>query len=473
MNWLQRTIRNLALGTAKRALKYAGIPLRDPALVAIFGRNDVTSGVDINEDTALNASAVYSAVNLIAGSVAMMPCYVYKKNVKSADDAIATNHIVNRLLAVSPNPYATPFVFHQTHQAHVLTHGNSYMEIQRANGKGSAPVGLRTLLPDNVNVKFEDDGEMVYELNERGPDGKPRRLNADDVIHVPGLGYDGTRGYSVVSRAREAIGLNIATERYGASFFGRGAIPGGVITHPGDLSPEAELNLARDFERKHRGPDNGHRIAVLDEGMKYTQIGLPPEDSQFLQTRQFQIVEIARWFRTPPHMLYDLTQATFSNIEQQNIDFLTYTILPWLLRWQQEYTRKLLTPREQEQFTVGHDTTVLLMSDMASRFSAYNTARNGGWYTLNDILRRERLPLLPPEIGDVHLAPSTMKVLGKDDPTVPIDPQVMTQVVAYIQSVKPVRAQTATLIYNAAMPTATAEFVKSQVDTLKSMGLVA
>lgn len=460
----------VARAVARRSLKYAGIPLRDPALVAMFGLKESTSGINVTEDTAMNFSAVFSAVNLISSTTALLPFNLYDSKPKDGEDAIVRNHITNHLLSVKPNDYCTPFVFMQTQQAHALTWGNSYTEIVRTGG---VPTGLRIILPDTCTPELDEQGNKIYKVRELQPGTDPVRTIVDaNMLHIPGLGYDGLRGDSVIARARECIGLGMAAETFGASFFGNGAIPQGILTHPGELSPEAETKLAQDFEAKHRGAVNGQRVAVLDEGMKYQHVGIPPEDAQFLQTRQFQVVEIARWFRTPPHMLYDMSAATFGNFEQSNMDFLTYGLLPWLIKWQQECKLKLLTEKEQERYFFAHDPSVLLLPDMNTRYTAYATGRNNGWLTLNDILRAERKPILPPEIGDVRLAPSTMKTLGSADPTAPIDVLTMQGAIALLESMKPVKAADAKQILNGAMPTANDAFINSLVAICKGKGSV-
>lgn len=469
MSALSRWMQRRALDMAKRSLKYAGVPLRDPALVALFGTQDSTSGVDVTEDSALNFSAVWSAINLISGTVGMLPRRLVLRTGVRLPGGMPPpeQHIVNHILAVEPNQYATPAVFHQTHQAHCLTHGNAYQEVVR---EGGVPVALRTLLPDQTKPEWLKDGTLIYRVFDYTLAGrKVRDVSPADMIHVPGLGWDGTQGYSVIARARESVGLGLASERYGASYFGNGCIPGGVITHPGDLSPEAEKNIAADWTERHGIAENGHKLAVLDEGMKYTQVGIPPEDSQFLQTRQFQVKEIARWFRVPPHMLYESDQATYASVELQGLEFLTYTLLPWLVRWEQEYVRKLLTVEEQEVYEVVYDVSPLLRADTESRYTSYSTGRNGGWLTLNDILRSERMPLIAGAEGEQRLAPSTMRVLGAADPSTPIDPTVMAATLAIIAQLKP-DGIAASCILKAAMPSATTDLLSALVGTLKGRG---
>lgn len=403
-SWGQRLARRLIA----RAAKYAGIPLRDPALVAMFGHDPAASGVDVDEATALNFSAVWAAVNLLSSSVASLPAGVFKRQGDGGEPV--EDHPVHALLSEEPNPDMTPYTFHETLQAHVLTWGNAYVEIERA-GDGGPPVALWPLLPNQVRPECDDAGNLVYQFTGHEPGEEDKTFQPRDIIHVPGLGFDGVMGYPVIQQARESIGLGLASEKFGAGFFGNGSLPHGVISHPTELSPEAKKNLRESWERMHRGPENTHRVAILDEAMKYEKIGIPPEDAQFLETRQFQVVEIARWFNVPPHMLRDLSNATFTNIEHQGIEFLTYSLRPWLIRWRQEYRRKLFSPEERKALYVDHDVQALLQTDMNARYDAYTKGRNGGWLTLNDILKRENKPALPPQLGDSRLVPSTMRVV--------------------------------------------------------------
>jgi HK97 family phage portal protein len=448
MNLLQRAVRSLAT----RALKYAGMPLRDPALVAMFGHDqEVTSGVTVDEDSALSHSAVFSAVSLISNAIAMMPMQVVKRNPSFGDELVEREHIVNHLLSCQPNAYQTPFVFHQTLQAHTLTHGNDYARITRAGG---TPIDLQLLVPTQVQPEWKGTNEDTLSYTVKDGAGASDNVKPEDILHVPGLGFDGVTGYSVVKYARECIGLGLATERFGAAFFGNGATPSLVIKHPGDLTDKAQKNIKRGWKREHQGPGQMRGIALLDEGMEISPIGIPPEDSQFLQTRQFQVVEIARWFRVPPHMLYDMMQATFNNNESQGIDFLTYTLVPWMERRRQEYARKLLTPEERQTLDIQYDTATLLRADRKTRFEAYAMGRNGSWYTLNNIMRAEGMPLLPPEIGDIHVSPSTMKQLGSTDPTAPITTLQIQEVIEFLKANRPIDPAIAKDLVNAMLPTA-------------------
>ncbi len=458
-------LESLSRWAVKRAAKYAGVPLRDPALVAMLGQMPATSGVDVTEYTAMNCSAVWAAVNIISSSTASLP-----KVLKDGKFHIQEKHRVHRALNRSPNSDMIPFNFTETLQGHALTWGNGYAEIEREDDF----LALWPITPNRVTEQRADNGELVYLVQpDDGESGPSEVIPARDMLHISGLGFDGVRGYSVIQLARESIGLAIATERFGASYFGRGALPGGIISHPGDLSKKSRKNLRETWELLHRGPDNAHRVAILDEGMKWQQIGLPPEDSQFLQTRQFGVLEIARWFNVPPHMLRDLSAATFSNIENQGIDFLTYTLRPWLVKWAQECHRKLLTPEEQETYHVDHLVNELLRTDTDSRYRAYGSGLDHGHLTVNDVLRAERMPEIG-AVGDKRIVPANMDILGEPRRAmpVPLDPAAMDAAINLLKNLTPVTWDLAHEMLAAVQPGVSETFLDAMCAKLRSLHVI-
>jgi HK97 family phage portal protein len=418
MGWFKRAVGRFGL----RAAKYAGIPLRDPALVAMLGNQPTAAGVDVDEGTAMNFAAVWQAVNIISANVAAMPAVLYRKDGQNREEA--TDHPVWDLLLSAPNDEMGPFMFAETITSHALTWGNGYAYIERQADDPDAPVvGLWPLMPNQTTPMRREQGgaagrpgDLYYLYQGHYPGEMTEEYEPWEILHIAGLSFDGLKGYPVVQMARESIGLGTAMERYGAAFFGRGSVPGGIIEVPQGctVGPKARKNLRESFELLHRGPDNAHRVGILEHGITYKALGLPPETAQFLQSRVFQIAEIARWFNIPPHLLRDLSHATYSNIEHQGIDFLVYTLRPWLIRWQQELVRKLFGPKERKLYGVEHDAHSLLLTDVAARYSAYAIGRNNGWLTLNDILRREKLPLLPAALGESRLIPVNMQAIGAD-----------------------------------------------------------
>jgi len=460
MGWLQKQVRKVA----KRAAKYAGIPLRDPALVAMLGNQPTASGVDVDENTALNYSAVWAAVSVISSNVAALPPIPYEKRADGNYEAEGTP--AHKLLLTSPNEEMTPYVFHETITAHALIWGNGYAETDK-----EAPEDIATeaniIQPNQVEpMRDEATGEIYYQFTALYAAEEDRRIPWWKVVHIPGLGFDGMKGYPTVQQARESIGLGVAAEKFGGAFFGRGCTLGGILESPEELemTDRARKNLRESFELLHRGPDNSHRIAILEQGMKYNPIGVPPETAQFLETRLFQIVEVARWFNIPPHLLRDLTHATFSNIEQQGIEFFAITLRPWLIRWAQEYRRKLFGRPDQMRYFVCHDPHNIQMMETNSRYDAYAKGRNGGWLTLNQILKREGQNPLPPEIGDARLAPSTMKVLGARGE--PVNPDDVKKAMDLLSAMSPIFPQDAEQLLLAMVPGISGDALKALVRRL-------
>ncbi len=365
----------------------------------------------VDEDRALSYAAVWACVRIISETLAAMPWPVMEKKSDGSRERL-DDHAVHGLLNERANLDTTSFDFKQSLIAHVLTWGNGYAEIDRsANGTIS---NLWQLAPDRVRPTRNDAGQLVYEVMEAS--GETTVLPGRKVLHLRGLGFDGIQGYSVIRMAAQSIGLGIATERFGSDFFGNGAHPSMIVTHPGTLN-EATINRMRDSVKAAAGAGNWLNPMIFEEGVTATQMGIPPEEAQFLETRKFQITEIARWFRVPPHKLADLERATFSNIEQQAIEFVTDTIMPWAVRFEQEVNSKLL-PRSPGVFT-KINLNGLLRGDIKSRYDAYAVGRNWGWLSANDVRRLEDLN--PIDGGDDYMAPLNMTLLDKvgEDPPVP------------------------------------------------------
>ena len=277
--------------------------------------------------------------------------------------------------------------------------GNAYAQIIR-NGKGEV-LALYPLMPDRMNVDRDEHGNIVYEYmisQEDAPinSGSTVKLSPSEVLHIPGLGFDGLVGYSPIAMAKNAIGLAIATEEYGSKFFANGATPSGILEFPGTVK---EPERVRESWNKGFGGENKHKVAILEQGMKYTPISISPNEAQFLETRKFQIDEIARIFRVPPHMIGDLEKSSFSNIEQQSLEFVKYTLDPWVVRWEQSIKRTLLLPDEKGTYFAKFNVDGLLRGDYQSRMNGYATARQNGWMSANDIRSLEQQDLIPDEEG--------------------------------------------------------------------------
>ncbi len=361
------------------------------------------TGVNVTEDTALKSTAVWACVRLISETVASLPLILYERMERGKKRAF--NHPLYSLLHDTPNPEMSAFTFREIMQSHLLTWGNCYSEIDYGpDGYGNGyPKGLWPLLPDRMTVKREKGVlKYYYQL----PSGEQVIIPAYRVLHIPGMGYDGLVGYSPIRMAREAIGLSLATEEFGARFFSNGSTFGGFLEHPGKLSAEAQERLLKSFEEKNQGLDKAHRLSILEEGLKYQQVGIPPEDAQFIETRKFQISEIARFFHIPPHMIGDLDKATFSNIEHQTIEFIVYTMRPWLVRWEQMIGRKLMVPKDRQQYFAEFLIEGLLRGDSAARSQFYNQMFMVGAFSPNDI--REKENMNPIEGGDNYYIPLNM-----------------------------------------------------------------
>lgn len=369
------------------------------------------AGVEVNGTTAMTISAVWNAVTLIAGSgVASIPLKVFKESGEGREEA--KSHYLYRLVHEEPNRYMTSFSFRETMMHHVLLWGNAFAEIEW--DRGGRPIALWPISPTSIQITIEN-GEPVYRYN-----GRP--LDPSDLIHIPGLGFDGVKGYSVITMARHSFGLALATERFGGSFFGNGAWPGLVAVHPGALSQTAKRNLQESIDDKHRGPDRAHSTLILEEGVKVEKVGIPPDDAQFLETRNFSVVEVARWFNVPPHKIKDMGRATWGNAEQMNVEFVVDCLRPWYVRLEQEFNRKLVSKAQRGEITIEFVPEGLLRGDIATRYASYATGRQWGFLSVNEIRRYENLNPLPKEIGDQYLAPANMtpaEKLGEEPPAPP------------------------------------------------------
>lgn len=376
----------------------------------LFGRT--TSGKTVNERTALQTTAVYACVRILSETIASLPLHVYRytEGGKTKD----TEHALYTLLHDEPNPDMTSFVFRETLMSHLLIWGNAYSQILR--DRSGQVIGLYPLLPDQMSVHRSEKGKLYYVYNryeEDNPNFQEKGsivLSQEEVLHIPGLGFDGLIGYSPIALAKNAVGMTLACEEYGASFFGNGANPGGVLEHPGILKDPGKVRDS--WNAVYQGTRNAHKVAVIEEGMSYKQIGIPPEEAQFLETRKFQINEIARLFRIPPHMVGDLEKSSFSNIEQQSLEFVKYTLDPWVVRFEQTLKKSLLLPEEKKTHFIKFNVDGLLRGDYQSRMNGYAIGRQNGWLSTNDIRELEELNPIPPEEGgDLYLINGNMTKL--------------------------------------------------------------
>jgi len=362
------------------------------------------SGVNVDEDTALKISAVYACVKVISETVASLPLKLLKEE-ENGDMQKARHHPLYPLLADTPNNEMSAFTFREMLMTNLLLWGNAYALIRR-NRRGEI-VELYPFKSKNMEVTRDPSSRALQYryTSEDETTAQTTIYRARQVLHIPAFSFDGVVGVSPITYAREAMGLSLATEEFGARWFGSGARPGGVLEYPGTLKdPE---RLRESWNKVYQGTKNAHKIAVLEEGLSYKSVGMSPEDSQFLETRQFQLNEICRIFRVPPHMVGDLSRSTFSNIEHQSIDFVVHTIRPWLVRWEQAIRRSLLTDLEREIYQPKFKVDGLLRGDFNSRMQGYAVARQNGWMSANEIRALEDMNRIP-NGGDEYLVNGNM-----------------------------------------------------------------
>jgi len=368
-------------------------------LVNALSGGSTASGITVNENTALNSSAVFAAVRLLSEAVASLPLHTYERLEDGKQRAV--DHPVAGLLSKRPNDWMTSYALRETMMGHVLTWGNGYAEIVR-DGSGN-PTALLPITPDRVRVGVDDASNVIYIVDETV------QLAADDMLHVSGLGFDGLVGYGIITLARNSIALGLAAEQFGGSFFSNGARLGGVLEHPGKMSKEASDRLRESWTAAHSGSSRAGSTALLEEGLKWTQLSISQQDAQFLETRRFQVEEIARWFGIPQHLLGSMSGATFSNIEHQQIEFVTHTLRPWLVRWEQEISRKLFIGDDfYPEFVVDG----LLRGDTKTRYESYRIAREAGWMSINEIRALENKSAIPE--GDTYIQPLNMGTLTEE-----------------------------------------------------------
>jgi HK97 family phage portal protein len=401
----------------RNAVSIPGDSLSSPAgwLTRLLALSETSSGIAINEYNALTVSDVWKCDRVIRETVAMLPWKVYKTVARGREEA--KTHPLYFLLHDEPNGHMTSFTYRELMVSNLNIWGRHFSYIQR--NKAGQVTGLWPIRPDMCRFQVVDGVMWFYA---RSLDGPELKYWDDEILYIPGLTRDGYHSYSPIALHRETLGLSKATEVFGAKFFGNGSHSGGFLKHPGKISKEAATRLKEQFEEKHSGLENAHRLAVLEEGMSFETNTIPPETAQFLQTRQFQRAEICGLFRVPPHKIGDLSRATFSNIEQQDIEFLADCIAPWLERIEQSCNRKLLLPAEKGRFYVEFEIKGMLRGDSAAR-AVWNTAMfNCGAYSPNRILESENDE--PYEGGDEHFVPLNMMPVSNLAKMYPEDPGI-------------------------------------------------
>lgn len=355
------------------------------------------AGISISDSNALTISAVWAAVNVISSAIASLPFRVMEEKDQGGLQ-VAQTHPAHRLLYSQPNEYMTPYTLKETLIAHCLLRGNAYARTVW-DGAGR-PAAIYPLLPHEVNP-IRRGGRLLYEVT---TETFNETFESEEIIHVKGLGYDGLKGYSVVAHARDSMGLSKAAEQYGSKHFSNGGTMTGVLETASKMTAEAAQKMGEWFDRMYSGLSAEQRTVVLGPGTKYNRVGIPPDESQFLETRNFQLSDIARWFNIPPHLIGDLSRATFSNIEAQNLSFLTLTLMPWIVRLEEEFTTKLIGPGRK--FHCDIDEQSLRRGDLAAQTTYYNAGVQGGWLTYNEVRAQQGLP--PIKGGDIPQRPLNM-----------------------------------------------------------------
>lgn len=374
-----------------------------------FLMGPTAAGKNVNERSAMQLTAVYACVRILAEGVAGLPLHLYKCG-KNGSREKAVDHSLYFLLHDEPNPEMTSFVFRETLMTHLLLYGNCYCQIIR-DGRGQV-TALYPLMPNQMSVDRDEKGQLYYTYLRSGEEADTMKkgtvyLLPEDVLHIPALGFDGLVGYSPIAMAKNSIGVGLACEEYGAKFFANGAAPSGVLEHPGTIKDITRLRES--WNAIYGGSKNAGKVAILEEGMHYSPISISPNEAQFLETRKFQVDEIARIFHVPPHMIGDLERSTFSNIEQQSLEFVKYTLNPWVCRWEQALTRSLLSPKEKREYSIKFNVDGLLRGDYQSRMNGYAVGRQNGWMSANDIRELENLDRISAEQGgDLYLVNGNM-----------------------------------------------------------------
>lgn len=411
-------IRDLFKGWSLKAAASPDWGVLERYLSWYSGGGASAAGVTVTPQTAMQSAAVYACVKVLAESIAMLPCNIYTR--KGEDTRTpARNHPLWPLLHDQPNDWQTNVEFFEMLVASLCLRGNAYAYINRT--PSGRVVELLPLHPDMVRVEMGPAFRVAYQVTM--PDGTFQTLGAGELLHVRGLTLNGWLGISPIAYARESIGLALATEKFGGQLFKNGAKMGGVLEHPGKLSDEAYRRVKESFDEAHSG-ENAHKTALLEEGMKFSKVTMTADDSQFLETRKYQRGEIASIFRVPPHLIGDLEKATFSNIEQQTLDFVNFSLMPWLVRFEKAFKRDLLTATERKTIEIRFNVAGLLRGDAAARSAYYKAGINDGWLTRNEARAAEShlgVVLNPLDGLDLPLAPLNMTD-GTKPPAVPEKP---------------------------------------------------
>jgi HK97 family phage portal protein len=390
MNWLTNWF-------SKRAVKFS-----EKLNSWIYDGMETGSGIYVSEGSAIQIAAVWACVRVLAETLATIPVMVYERKGNDSRE-LARNHPAYKLLHDRPGLEQTSFEFFETSQGHLTLRGNSYAQKIFRAGRVAELIPFH---PDRVRMDRDSKGRLVYEL-ELGNGVANKTFPADRILHVKAFSSNGVKGLSMISNFRETLGAQIAMEQHGSRLFKNGTHLGGMLSHPGKLSDIARANLETSLKNKYSGIGNVGKNLILEEGMTFEKVGMTSEDAQYIESRKFGINEIARIFRVPPHMIADLERATFSNIEHMSLNFLTYTMMPWLRRWEQALNYAIIPADEQERFYIEFNPAALLRADIKTRYASYAIGRQWGWLSANDVLQLENRNSIG-EKGNIYMVPTNM-----------------------------------------------------------------
>jgi HK97 family phage portal protein len=398
--------------------KSAGTTAANPAqwfVDWIRGDEDTVSGVSVTPEAAMRLAAVWACVRVRSEDIGKLPLLMYRRNPDGSKQRV-DDHPLASVMQYQANDYQTAFEFRQLMQAWIDTRGNAYA-FKELDDRGRV-MALWPVNPQWVTILRWPAGqnawEIFYLIHVPGPNGFTVTVPQEAILHVRGMTLDGFRGLSPISYHRETIGLGIAAQRYGSAFFGNGAQPEGAIKVPTTLSPEAARQLRASWEATHKGSGNSRKLAILDGGMEWQATAITNEDAQYISTRQMQNTQIYSLFRVPAHKVGDLSKATFSNIEQQALEYVSDCLMSEMVRWEQAIRRDLLLDQEKKRYFFEFNADSLLRGDLLSRSQAYASARQWGWLSVNDIRDRENMNRV--QDGDIYLQPMNMQDAGAPPP---------------------------------------------------------
>lgn len=396
----------LVRAVEKRAETFNPVHPRDPGLVNLFGGGSTHAGVTVTEEVALAYSVVFACVKILTETIGSTPFVTYRRNGEARERD--TKHPLYKVLHTKSNPEMTSMSWREAMQVQLGLRGNGISEIVRTNaGEVSELWPLRA----DRTVASRKNGKLWYHT--RLPNGQTRTLRRDQVLHIRGMGSSGHWGYSPLDQMREAVALGVATEQYGARFFSNDATPGLTLHHATNLSKPAQERLKASIEASHQGMENKHRVMVLEEGMTVEKVGISPENAQFLETRTYQIRDIARFFRMPLHMIQDLERATFSNIAEQSLEFVKYTMVPWFVRWEQQIQCDLIGEGEPNTFA-EFVAEGLLRGDPKTRAEFYRQMWGIGAINQDEIRQRENMNPIADGAGQAYYVPLNFIEAGTD-----------------------------------------------------------